>query len=92
VVVNRMTSATVKCGGKGTAFVKPGPHERFKFGVRQAAQGRAMSKSVGGHEPRFQLVITAIENNGPSDGWIRRAKVDVNRFFTAAVSGNVIHE
>ena len=84
------TSAKVKCGGKRRArplcFVKPGPHERFKFGVRQAAQDRAMSNSVGGHEPRFQLVITAIENNGPSDGWIRRAKVDVNRSFTAAVS------
>ena len=74
----------MKCGGKGKAFEKPGPHERFKAGRRLVAQKLAMEQ---GHAPQFQRVVNAIEEHGASEGWKRRAKVDVTHFYLAAVSG-----
>jgi hypothetical protein len=75
----------VKCGGKGKAFEKPGPHERFKAGVRRVARERAMADR--GHAPQFQRVVDAIDGTDATDFWKRRAKVDVTPFFLAALSG-----
>lgn len=75
----------MKCGGKGKAFEKPGPHERFKAGVRRVARERAMADR--GHAPQFQLVVDAIDGTGATDFWKRRAKADVTPFFLAALSG-----
>ena len=74
----------MKCGGKGKAFEKPGPHDRFKTGIRLIAKELAMER---GHAPQFQLVADAIEEHGASDGWKRRARVDVTPFYLAAVQG-----
>ena len=73
-----------KCGGKGSAFEKPGPDDRFKAGIRRAAQELAMEQ---GHAPQFQLVSNTIEEHGATDGWKRRAKIDVTVFYNAAIAG-----
>ena len=77
----RQVATPGKCGGKGSAFKKPGPDERFKAGVRLRAREYAMSNDRG-HDARYQLVVDAIDKHGPSDGWRQRAKLNVTPFYT----------
>ena len=78
------TLATVQCGGKGKAFEKPGPHDRFKAGVRERARDMAQDR---GHDPRYQKIVDTIEGVGPTPGWKKRAKVDVTPYYVAALQG-----
>ena len=75
-----------KCGGKGSAFKKPGPDERFKAGAQLRAREYAMSNDRG-HDARYQLVVDAIDKHGPTDGWKQRAKLNVTPFYLAALNG-----
>ena len=78
-------ATTVKCGGKGQAFVKPGPDLRFVAAARQRAQSLAMGEQV---DPRFRDVFAAIhaEETGNGD-WAKRALADVTPLLYGALQG-----
>ena len=78
-------AATVKCGGKGSAFDKPGPESPFKEAARRAARAkRAMALAAGGD---LLSKVEGLLDEHPILEWRERAKAQVPRFVEAAKRG-----
>ena len=78
-------AATVKCGGKGSAFDKPGPDSPFKEAARRVARAkRAMALAAGGD---LLSQVEALLDEHQSIEWRERAKGQVARFVEAAKRG-----
>ena len=87
VAAERLFSGvTVKCGGKSTCFVKPGPDSKYIVSRRNAARRIEMARRAAGGE--LYAKIDLITHEHPKgDAWAKRAMVELSEFIEAANDG-----